>query len=183
MDHNREREIIEAVLAGDREAYASLVDAHKGAVYNLAYRMTGNSHDAEDLAQEAFLRAYSKLWRYDPSRPFFTWLYTIVLNLTRNHLKKSNRTEVAFDEWSHAGEGEGEEGNPGGPEDQVIDNEQHRHLQKSLMALPEDMREAVILRFIQDHSFEEVALIMGVSLSAAKMRVYRGLERLREIME
>ena len=91
MDHDREREIIERVLAGDRQAYALLVDAYKGPVFNLACRMTGSYSDADDLTQETFIRAYQKLEQFNPEKKFFTWLYTISINLIRNHLKRKQQ--------------------------------------------------------------------------------------------
>ncbi len=182
MEHDQEKETIQAVLAGDRRAYARIVDAHKTAIFNLVYRMTGSVTEAEDIAQDTFIRAYNKLWRYDPSRPFFTWLYTIALNLTRNHLKKNKKTEFRHLEWSDTTAFEVGGATATEPEASLIDGEQQKELQECLLKLPRDMREALVLRFIDDRSFEEIAVILGISLSAAKMRVYRGLEKLKNIM-
>jgi len=89
MDQKTEAEIIVRILRGDRQAYALLVEEYKVPVYNLAYRMTGNPADADDLTQETFIRAYKYLWLYDTKRKFFTWLYSISLNLIKNHIKKN----------------------------------------------------------------------------------------------
>ncbi len=183
MDTQKERDIIEAVLAGDSRAYAHLVDSYKGQVFNLIYRMTGNRNDAEDLAQETFLRAYNKLWRYDPSRPFFAWLYTIALNITRNHIKRTSRSDMGKVEWLDNVGRNGEEAKPVYQEEAVLKEEEQKMLQDCLLLLPEYMREAVILRYIDERPFEEVAMILGVSLSTAKMRVYRALERLKQLLE
>ena len=94
MDQKIEAEIVAKVLKGDRQAYALLVEEYKSPIYNLAYRMTGNSEDADDLTQETFIRAYINLWRFDPKRKFFTWLYTISINLIRNHLKKVKNDDL-----------------------------------------------------------------------------------------
>ena len=91
MTTNEENQIVERVLQGKREAFAALVDAHKGTIFNLAFRMTGNHQDADDLSQETFIRAYRNLRQFDPRKRFFTWIYTIGLNLIRNHLKKHGR--------------------------------------------------------------------------------------------
>ena len=182
MDHDQEREIVISVLAGDRQAYARLIDAYKNAIFNLAYRMTGSLQEAEDLAQETFLRAYEKLWRFNPGKSFFVWLYTIGLNLIRNHLKRKKKSESR----DLAGEGErAEAGTRAGdqPEGILLEDEKQKRLQACLLKLPADLREAVVLRFYDDRSFEEIARICGISLSAAKMRVYRGIEKLQGMME
>jgi len=182
MTGGDERQIIEAVLRGERAAYAVLVDRYKDRIFGLAYRMTGCRADADDLAQEAFLRAYGNLARFDREKSFFTWLYTIALNVVRSHLNKRSRDPVAGAEelMEHTrGAGDGAEGNP---EDDLAGREEEALLRKGLLTLPLDTREAVVLRFYQDLSFEETAAVLGISLSAAKMRVYRGLEKLRECL-
>ena len=83
-----EGEIIGRVLGGDREAFAVLVDAYKGPVFSLAFRMTGSAQDADDLTQESFLRAFQYLGRFRAGERFFPWLYTVSLNVIRNHLRK-----------------------------------------------------------------------------------------------
>jgi len=88
MSQDKDQEIIERVLGGERDAYGTLVDRYKGPLFNLAYRMTGSRHDADDLTQETFIRAYAALSSFRKGSKFFTWLYTISLNLVRNHLKK-----------------------------------------------------------------------------------------------
>ncbi len=91
MDQKIGAEIVAKVLKGDRQAYALLVDEYKSPIYNLAYRMTANVEDADDITQETFIRAYQYLWRYDPRKKFFTWLYTIAFNLIKNHLRKNKK--------------------------------------------------------------------------------------------
>ena len=83
-------DIIRRVLEGNRDSYALIVDKYKGPIFNLTYRMTGSYDDASDLAQETFIRAYKNLSRFNTEKKFFTWLYTISLNLIRNHLKERN---------------------------------------------------------------------------------------------
>jgi RNA polymerase sigma-70 factor (ECF subfamily) len=176
----KEHEIIARVLAGEQDAYAALVDAYKGTIFNLAFRMTGSYEDADDLAQETFIRAYEKLRRFDAEKRFFTWLYTISLNLIRNHLKKRGH------DLSREATGQNilEGGSRGGAsmEQNMIQAQETLHLERCLLMLPADLREAVVLRFYQDLSFEEIAIISDASISAVKMRVYRGLERLQQLM-
>ena len=180
MTPNEENQMIERVFAGERDAYASLIDAHKGAIFNLAFRMTGSNEDADDLAQETFIRAYVNLRRFDSEKRFFTWLYTISLNLIRNHLKK--RGHDLSRETIH--QNISEAGNRGGAsmEQDMIQAQETLRLERCLLMLPADLREAVVLRFYQDLPFEEIAVISNASVSAVKMRVYRGLERLQQLM-
>jgi RNA polymerase sigma-70 factor, ECF subfamily len=182
MQRDEDAALVEAVLAGDRECYAQLVDRYKRQIYNLAYRMTWNGETARDLSQETFVRAYANLHRYRPEKRFFNWLYTICINLTRNHLEKKRELlgedGNASQTWADSDPSAGQRS----PELQMIEQQDASGLQAALSALPVDLREAVVLRYLQELPFEAVADDLGVSLSAAKMRVYRGLERLRDIL-
>ncbi len=180
MDQKIEAQIVAQVLKGDRQAYALLVEEYKSPIYNLAYRMTGNPEDAADLAQETFVRAFQHLQRFDPDKIFFTWLYTISLNIIRNHLRKKRDVAAEFEPGrAHL---TGPIGDRENPEQLFIRNQQTTVLDACLQKLPVDLREAIILRFYSELSFEEVAAISGASVSAVKMRVYRGLEKLKEVM-
>jgi RNA polymerase sigma-70 factor (ECF subfamily) len=181
MTPTEENQIVERVLKGEREAFAALVDAYKGAIFNLAFRMTDSYQDADDLSQETFTRAYRNLRQFDPRKRFFTWIYTIGLNLIRNHLKKQGREvsrKTAAQSSSEAGIDQGAQ-----TERDMMQAQESRRLEACLQKLPADLREAVVLRFYQDLSFEEIATISDASLSAVKMRVYRGLEQLKRSME
>lgn len=181
MDQKTEAEIVIRVLKGDRQAYALLVDEYKNPIYNLAYRMTNNLHDAEDLAQETFIRAYQNLSRYDKNRIFFTWLYTIGINLIRNHLKKNDRRSEPLTDVHIASASREREKQT--TEENIPAEEKMLQLEKSLQKLPVDLREAIVLKYYQELTFEEVSVITGDSQSAVKMRVYRGLETLKKIIQ
>lgn len=186
MDQKREAEIVINVLKGNRQAYALLVEEYKNPIYNLAYRMTHNIQDAEDLAQETFLRAYRELLRYDTKKRFFTWLYTISLNLIRNHLKKTN-LRTAMHNFYIATGGIGHDGKKGSfnVNASVEESRETRENQMDigLQKLSPELREILVLRFYQGLSFEMIADITGFSHSAVKMRIYRGLETLRKIIQ
>jgi RNA polymerase sigma-70 factor (ECF subfamily) len=174
MDQKIEAEIIAEVLKGDRQAYAFLVEEYKSPIYNLAYRMTGNADDADDLTQETFIRAYQYLWRYDPCKKFFTWLYTIAFNLIKNHLRK-NKKEKLSEELSASSL---TDKNPS-PEERLIEDQE---ISTHFLRLEDELRALLIMKYQQELSFEEIAGITGKSLSAVKMRIYRGLERLKELI-
>jgi len=177
MSQDKDQEIIERVLGGERDAYGTLVDRYKGPLFNLAYRMTGSRQDADDLTQETFMRAYAALRSFKKGSKFFTWLYTISLNLVRNHLKKGLPLQPLESYYQVPSQGEAHN-----PEGCAIRQDDVRALNASLYRLPEILREAVVLRFYQGFSFEDIAEVSGGSLSSAKMNVYRGLEKLRLLM-
>ena len=175
MDQKIEAEIVARVLKGDRQAYALLVEEYKSPIYNLAYRMTGNLEDADDLTQETFIRAYQYLWRYDPRKKFFTWLYTIAFNLIKNHFKKNKKEKFSEElgasllaDRNHS------------PEAKLIADQE---ISSHLLLLEEELSALLIMKYQQELSFEEIAEITGKSLSAVKMRIYRGLEKLRELRQ
>ena len=174
-----EGEIIGRVLAGDREAFALLVDAYKGPVFRLAFRMTGSSRDADDLSQEIFLRAFQHLGRFRQGERFFPWLYTVALNVIRNHLRKGKAVPE-----SESARGVPEAEDPrDDPADAAVSRERSRRIRGYLMRLPTAVREILVLRFYEGMSFEDVASLTGDSLGSVKMKAYRGLEKIRGMME
>jgi len=175
MNQRQEKELIVHILKGHQDKYALIVEKYKGPVFNLICRMTGNYQDTEDLAQETFVRAYESLWRFNTKKRLFPWLCAIGLNLTRNHLKKKGRDFTAPNQEAIASDRDN-------PEELIVRQQEADRLAQCLGKLPIRLREAVVLRYYQDLSFEEVSEILEISLSAAKMRVYRGLEKLRELM-
>jgi RNA polymerase sigma-70 factor, ECF subfamily len=175
MDQKSEAEIVVRVLKGDRQAYAMLVDAYKSPIYNLAYRMTGSSDDADDLTQETFIRAYQYLWRFDTSRKFFTWLYSLALNLIKSHLQKKNKYQKSSEELNAHFLSDK---NPS-PETELMETQE---IDVYLLRLEHESRAMLLMKFYQGLTFEEIAQITGKSLSAVKMSVYRGLEKLKDLM-
>ncbi len=173
-----ENEIIRRIQKGDRKAYEIIVRQYRMPLFNLALRMTGSYDDADDLAQDAFVAAYQSLNRFDAQKRFFPWIYTIALNHIRNHLKKKQRQygETCVDENSVPAD-------IPTPEQAAIRHQASAQLERFLQRLPAEMREAVILRYYQGLSFDNISEILNISQSAAKMRVYRGVNRLKELME
>jgi RNA polymerase sigma-70 factor, ECF subfamily len=179
MDRQEEQDLIARVCRGERAAFALLVDAHAKSIFNLAFRMTGSRQDADDLAQETFFRAYRTLNRFDPERKFFTWLYTIALNVVRNHLKSRPERMARMVRTDRPAANPVD---PANPEELFLGREKERLLEICLQKLPSDLKEAIVLRFYQGLTFDEIATISDSSVSAVKMRAYRGLERLRALM-
>lgn len=172
MNIDDESKIIEQIRAGDIDRYADLIDAYKNVVYNLSYRMTGNSSDAEDLTQQAFLKAFEALGRFDTRCRFFPWLYTIALNLVRTFIKKHHKNaRRPLEDLAEPSTGDD-------PAAMLEKRQQSQIVFEMVRQLPLKLREAVVLRFYQDLTYNQIAGLLQISVSAAKMRVNRGVKAL-----
>ncbi len=180
MHEMDDQQVISAVLAGDVNAYSVLVQRYERPIYNLMFRMTGSRADALDLAQDTFLKAYEALHRFREGSRFFPWLYSIGLNRSRNFLRLNRASRFVDIEEHDPGSGLDY---PGQQEDNLCERLDTRCLPEALRQLSVDYREAVMLRYHEELSMEEIASALKVSLSGAKMRVHRGLRKLREILE
>jgi RNA polymerase sigma-70 factor, ECF subfamily len=174
-------EAIRAVLGGDDESFRRLVDKYSPSIFNLAYRMTGDSADAEDLAQEAFLQAYSKLGDFRVGSRFHPWLYTITLNLCRNHLRRKSIVRW-LPLYNDRGDGPPSALDPPDrsldPEKSLLDDETDRRLREAIAALPVKYREVFGLRQAEGLSYEEIAQVTGLPMGTVEARLYRARNRL-----
>ncbi len=173
MDHTgNDRDDARAVhrtLEGEREAFTVLVRRYQGPIFRLMLRFTRDEDEAGEMAQEAFVRAFERLASYDRKRRFFTWLYTLSLNMARDHARKAARTPLG----SHSPEGIADSRH-----DPLATLEATGALE-ALRELPPKYAEALALRYIEDMPLAAVAETMGLSMSAAKMRVHRALRLMR----
>ena len=176
---NTDENLISDILAGNVEAYAILVKRYQKPIFNLMMRTTSCEEDAFDLTQEAFIRAYEKLEQFKPSGRFFPWLYTIGMNLARDFLRKTKTREIKKAELYEMQKGFSVESNLSKSLLERIDAER---VKEALQDLPLEYREAVFLRFHEGMSIREVALSIGISVSGAKMRIHRGLLKLRRLL-
>lgn len=167
-------DLVREILAGDAEAYAVLVKRYQRPIFNLMLRMTYSDEDARDLTQDTFIRAYEKLEQFKASRSFFPWLYTIGMNLARDFQRKAKVSRNAQEALIREQDPLPVSG--GNPHGDVEAKKVGRLLEK----LPEDYREALMLRFHEGLSMNELSDALGISVSGAKMRVSRGLAQLRE---
>jgi len=175
---------MEAVKQGDMDAFARLVEVHQAKVIGTAAKMLGDAGDAEDIAQQVFVRVWNSADRYEPTARFTTWLFTITRNLTFNELRRRKRHPVASLESeleeralqvqdmqsklaSHA----------------MIEEEIQAAIQHAIDALPEVQRMAVILRRYQDVSYEEIGKILDLSVPAVKSVLFRARTQLRECLK
>ena len=167
--------LIHRILDGDAEAYAQLVDRHYDRCARVAVRILGNREDAEEAIQDAFLRAYSALGDYEDRERFSAWLTRILVNQCRTMLARTRRREALFVDVD-ARQVERIFGE--GPDDGSWPD-----LERALLQLPVEQREAVVLRYADDLTYEEMARITGAGESALKMRVQRAFARLRHLLQ
>ncbi|HEU4965217.1 MAG TPA: RNA polymerase sigma factor SigW [Bacilli bacterium] len=178
-----ELRIVKRAQKGDRMAFGELVELYKDKLYNLGYRMLGNPQEAEDAAQEAFLRAYKNIHKYDPKHKFSTWIYRIATNLCIDKLRKKKA------DYSLDAELDGAEGNDmyarlaaptETPEVETVREEMRAEVQQAIDNLPESYRAAVILKYLHDMSLQEISEVLEIPVSTVKTRVHRGREALRK---
>jgi RNA polymerase sigma-70 factor (ECF subfamily) len=174
--------IVTRVLAGDRNAFGMLVAKYQAPIYNLMCRAVPSVEDAAELAQEVFLKAFSRIRTYRPGRrKFFSWLYAIGVNTARDHLRRLKR------QGSREGidpEADLRRGSQGA----IVPNpEAHwvalQSLRQGLSRIALNQREALILKYRYELTHQEIAEVFDVSESAIKMRIQRGLAQLRTLME
>lgn len=172
-----EQELVQSARKGDHVAFSRLVELYQRPVYNLCYRMVGEASEAEDAAQEAFLRAYSQLQRYDPDRSFKTWLFSIASHHCIDRLRKRRVTWCDIDDEPLLGHPALREKTPG-PEESAIRGEQSSAMQGLLERLVPKDRAAIIMRYWYDLSYEEIATATGTTISSVKSRLHRARETL-----
>ncbi|MGH2537109.1 MAG: RNA polymerase sigma factor [Candidatus Promineifilaceae bacterium] len=164
---------------GDKDAFGKLIEAYQSPVYNLAYRMLGNAAEAEQAAQECFIRAWTRLHSYDPAHKFSTWLLSIASNYCIDQLRKRRAQLLSLEGPLPAHPALTSELGAG-PEAQAEANERERRVQAMLRTLPADYRQAVVLRYWYDMSYEEIAEVTKSTVSAVKSRLFRARRQLAE---
>jgi RNA polymerase sigma-70 factor (ECF subfamily) len=170
--------LIEAAKAGDQEAFRHIVERYQGAVYNLAYRMLGDPEEAEDAAQEIFVRLYRQLGRYDPERKFSTWTLAIATNYCIDQLRRRRMQLVPLENiipWARARDA--------GPEGEALSRESRDEVQRLLKQLPEKYRAPLVLRYWEDLSCAEIAEILGVPEGTIKTQIHRARKQLGKMLE
>jgi|WetSurMetagenome_2_1015567.scaffolds.fasta_scaffold122083_2 RNA polymerase sigma-70 factor, ECF subfamily len=164
--------IIERARSGDNRAFTRLVEAYQTPVYNLCYRILGNPHDAEDAAQEAFLRAYTRLNSYDQARSFKTWLLSIAHHYCIDRLRRRRLTWLSLDDEPALDTAMWRSTAPT-PEEVVMRRERDSDIQTLLSDLSMKDRGALVMRYWYDLSYEEIAAATDTTVSAVKSRLHR----------
>jgi len=173
-----ESQLIAEAKAGNKEAFSKLVEKYQKPVFSVCYRMLGTPTAAEDAAQEAFIRAYQALDRYDPERSFATWILSIASNYSIDQLRKKKVTILSMDSDKHAWLAPPDPGPS--PEKVALDKEKNALVQAILADLAETDRAAVVLQYWHDYSYEEIAETLDLSSSAVKSRLFRARKLMAE---
>lgn len=164
--------LLRASLQGDKGAWGEIITRYKSAVFGLCLGFVRNRADAEDISQDAFIRAYVNLRRYDLERRFSTWLFTIAANLCRNHLRY-RRNHPSIEEPDHLRGG-------GDPAILVRLEDRQEKIRQALAALPYSYRAPLVLRFYNDLPYQEISQILAIPEGTVKTRIHRGKAMLRE---
>lgn len=172
--------MVEAARRGDRDAFNELVRSTYRDIYALAYRLTGNPDDAGDVVQDAYVRAYRAIRRFRGDSSFSTWMYRITSNCAATHLSRRwrQRTEELSDDAPIA--------DLRSEQDPTLLAEAamlRQHVDRAIRALPERLRQVVVLRDRHDLSHSEIADELGITTSAAKVRLHRARQKLRAVMQ
>jgi len=180
LELDAEKVWLEQARKGDQVAFGHLVEAYQGPVFNLAYRMLGNAREAEEAAQEAFIRAYTRLHTYDPAHKFSTWMLSITSNYCIDLIRKRRALLLSLDEPLPPHPALMSDKTQG-PEAQSVISEEQALVQSLLDELQPDYRQAVVLRYWYELSYEEIAEVMDTTVSAIKSRLFRARRQLAEV--
>jgi RNA polymerase sigma-70 factor, ECF subfamily len=180
MQLDTDEALVKRARDGDFSAFETLFERHRTLVYRFAYQMAPRRDDAEDIVQEAFVRAYQNLHRYRDEAKFTTWLLRIVTNLCTDQARMSQR-RVALEQqeasgalmWMTSGEIED-------PVDNLEEDRRRSALRRALNALPVHHRTVIVLRDIEEREYSDIAAILGCTVGGAKLRVLRARRALKE---
>ena len=178
---NEDHALIRAVLAGDKDAYGILVARHGESMFRVAYRITENEHDAEEIVQETFLRGYRSLADFDARADFGTWIYRIAVNCALQLLSK-RRAEGFIpiaEEFDDERPGIQLADGKAGPERLLLDREIEHRRQAAMEKMTPDERLAFVLRHLEGRSTEEIAAALEVTPNNAKQAVFRAVQKMR----
>lgn len=178
----REANLLERHRHGDAQAFGELYEQFETMVYNLAFRMSGNRADAEDIAQETFIRAYRHLRKFKGKSSLKTWMFRIALNCANTRLRRRGRRLAhRVDDSEPALERAADESRS--PEERAVATDLSATVRVGLEQLPPHYREAVLLRDFEDMNYSEIAEVLGVRIGTVRSRIARGREQLRQLLE
>jgi len=165
--------LVERTLGGERSAFGELVDKYQKVVYNVAYRVLGNTEDAQDVAQTVFLKVYENLSTYNPRYQFFSWLYRIAVNEAVNAKKRFRNTVELMEDAVATSDT---------PHDGVEAVDVENQIGAAMMSLSPENRAILILRHYQEFSYRDIAYIMDLTEETVKSRLYSARQRLGKIL-
>jgi RNA polymerase sigma-70 factor, ECF subfamily len=178
--HTNDTELVERILGGEDDLFRHLVDRHSRSLFRAAYRIVGNSADADDVVQETFLRAYRSLSRFDARASFTTWVHRIAINCSLDLIDSRKRR------GTHASENEDLAAlvsSDATPDRVVLGSEMQRAIATAMSELSGNERTAFVLRHFEGMPLEEIGQILGTRLNATKNTVFRAVKKLREQLQ
>ncbi len=185
-----DKELVARALKGDESAYGELLERFRRPVFSLIYRMIGDREQAEDLAQESFVKAFNNLDSYNPSYRFSSWLFKIANNHAIDHLRRARLPTVSIHGSPHAANAEREEETrivletkDESPEQEFLALQLGSQIEEAIAKLRPEYRTAVILRHVESRPYEEIAEIMEVPIGTVKTFLHRARAELRTALE
>ena len=180
-----DHQLIEATKKGDEAAFAEVVSRYRNPLTNYLFRMLGDYEEAVDLAQETFVRVYFAIERYHTDYAFSTYIYRIATNLAISEIRKKKRRKLlSLTSFFQTENPDAQDFNPPDdkslPDEDLIEIERSRTIEKAIATLPDKYRAPIVLREIQELSYEEIAQILGLGLGTTKSRISRARALLRE---
>jgi len=176
MVRDNDKVLIIAAAEGDDDAFSEIVERYQRPVYNLCYRLLGNHGDAEDASQEAFMKAYKGLKKYDPQRPFMSWMLAIAYNQCVDQLRRKRINWVGLEALFDRSDQQ----SPSAEAAAVASGEAEQ-VQEALSTLNTKDRAAVVLRYWYDYSYDEIAETLNLTNSAVKSRLHRARSELMDV--
>lgn len=171
-----DRTLVDVCLAGERNAFAVIVERHRRQVYQLCYRYVGNHEDAADLAQDAFIRAFKGLKGFKGEASLSTWLYRIAINVCLNRLSLKTPRSEPLDPTDRV------DARAERPDVMLLRDERAAEVRSAIRQLPPKQRATLILRIYHDLPHDEIASILGSSVGAAKANLFHALANLRKLL-
>ncbi len=182
LNDENDNRIVAKILSSKKHMFETLVERYKNGIMTLLYRFLGNREEAEDAAQDTFVRAFKYLKSYDSNAKFSSWLFKIATNCAYKQLSKiRKRSFESLDDVQVGSKVKEPEDISSFPEKVVVDGERAVILQEALAKLPDHYREVLILRFMQDLSYNEISEIMEIPISSVKVNLHRAKARLMKI--
>lgn len=179
-------DLINRAKSGDSKSYDKLLKKYKNSVYSLVLRMVRNSQEAEDLTQEAFIKAFNSLASFNEEYAFSTWLYKIATNNCIDFFRKRKLQTYSLDKPIQYKDSEIQHEIPDpdlNPEKSIMATERNKLIKEAINKLPEKYHRAIVLRHSEEKSYEEIAEILGLPLGTVKARIFRAREMLNKTLK